>query len=86
MTITHYKFITKYKQLTTGEGHMALRDFQNNRTFARRFVRTSLSTKMKITLLGSTTTHEADSLRKPVVTTVNIEYGLMSIILLLVSH
>jgi hypothetical protein len=44
---------------------MAFGDLQNDWSFARRFVRTSLSTKMMIALFGNTTTHDADGFRKP---------------------
>ena len=65
---------------------MALGNLQNDWSFARRFVRTSLSTKMMITLFGGTATHDADGFRKPEVMTVKMGKDSMSWVLLLMSH
>jgi hypothetical protein len=51
---------------------MALGDLQNDWSFARRFVRTNLSTKMMIALFGSTATHDADGFREPEVKSVKM--------------
>jgi hypothetical protein len=57
---------------------MPFGDLQNNRSFARRFICTFLSTKMEITLLRSTATQEADCFRESGFMTVNIQYSSMS--------
>jgi hypothetical protein len=73
MAINHQACVQqKVKALTTVERDMALGDLQHDWTSSRRFVRTRLATKMKITLLGSTMTHEARGLRKAIIISVKI--------------
>jgi hypothetical protein len=76
--IIRYGCRNGYKPLTAGEGDMTLRDLQDDRSFARRFIRTGLSAKMVIALFGNTATHEADGLRKPTVISIKTEHGSMS--------